>query len=156
MSSSHLDVSLSDGSLSFPYQSLGQSLSPVNVQQLSPAALAYLGDAVYELCVRRVCLLPPKRIQTYHQQVVAQVRAEQQAQHLRSLLPHLSPSELEIVKRGRNAATGRPKRLDPAIYQEATSLETLVGYLYLIDPHRLTQLLTHLKLVSTPESVYPQ
>ncbi len=156
MSNSHLDVSLSDGLSPVLFQSLNQSLSPVNVQQLSPAALAYLGDAVYELYVRRVCLLPPKRIQTYHQQVVAQVRAEQQAQHLRSLLPHLSPSELEIVKRGRNAATGRPKRLDRAIYQEATSLETLVGYLYLIDPHRLAQLLTHLELVSTPESVYPQ
>jgi ribonuclease-3 family protein len=135
---------------------LGQPLSPLNVQQLSPAALAYLGDAVYELYIRRVCLLPPKRINTYHQQVVAQVRAEQQAQYLRSLLPYLSTSELDIVKKGRNAATGRPKRLDPIIYQEATSLETLVGYLYLTDPQRLAQLLTNLQLASTPESVYSQ
>lgn len=116
------------------------------IQQLSPAALAYLGDAVYELYIRRCYLFPPKRLQTYHNQVVSQVRAEQQAEHLRSLLPHLTPTELDILKKGRNAATGSPKRIDPRIYQQATSLETLVGYLYLTDLPRLIDLLTHLSL----------
>jgi ribonuclease-3 family protein len=74
------------------------------------------------------------------------VRAEKQASHLRSLIPELRNHELEIVRRGRNAATGRPKRLDPEIYQQATSLETLVGYLYLTDYPRLTELLQKLPL----------
>jgi ribonuclease-3 family protein len=77
---------------------------------------------------------------------VAQVRAEAQAQHLRTLTPHLTSTELEILRRGRNAATGRPKRLDAEIYQQATSLETLIGYLYLTDPQRLTLLLAQLQL----------
>ena len=122
---------------------------PVTVaqlQQISPTALAYLGDAVYELYVRSRYLLPPKRSQTYHRLVVAQVRAETQAIHLRSLTPHLNNTELEIVRRGRNAATGRSRRVEPEIYQQATSLETLVGYLYLTDSRRLTQLLQELKL----------
>ncbi|MBW4650580.1 MAG: Mini-ribonuclease 3 [Kastovskya adunca ATA6-11-RM4] len=117
-----------------------------HVQQLSPASLAYLGDAVYELYIRSYYLLPPRRVSDYHHQVVAQVRAESQAAQLRSLTPHLTAPELEILRRGRNAATGRPRRLDPEIYQQATSLETLFGYLYLTDPQRLAQLLTHLKL----------
>lgn len=116
------------------------------IQQLSPASLAYVGDAVYELYIRTWYLLPPKRLCDYHQQVVAQVRAEGQARILRSLEPHLSAPELEILRRGRNAATGNPRRLDPKIYQQATSLETLIGYLYLTDPQRLTQLLAHLDL----------
>lgn len=123
-------------------------LSMVQLQRLSPAALAYLGDAVYELFIRRCYLIPPKRLQLYHQEVVAQVRAEAQAQHLQSLTPHLSPVELEIVKRGRNAATGRPKRIEAEIYQQATSLETLLGYLYLTDRERLTQILALLDLSS--------
>ncbi|WP_421656628.1 Mini-ribonuclease 3 [Leptothermofonsia sp. ETS-13] len=122
-------------------------MSKGQVQQLSPAALAYLGDAVYELYVRRQKLFPPKRIQTYHQHVVARVRAESQASDLRSLLPHLSSTELEMVRRGRNAATGRPKRIDLETYQQATSLETLIGYLYLTDPQRLTQLLSQLEAI---------
>ena len=120
--------------------------SSSHIQRLSPASLAYLGDAVYELYIRTCYLLPPRRIGDYHQQVVSQVRAESQAKTLRSLEPYLTASELEILRRGRNAATGHPRRLDPKIYQQATSLETLLGYLYLTDPQRLTQLLAHLDL----------
>lgn len=124
-----------------------QQLSPT---QLSPTALAYLGDAVYELYVRTCYLLPPKRSQVYHEMVVAQVRAESQARSLLALQPYLTSTELEILRRGRNAAAGRPRRVDPEIYQQATSLETLMGYLYLTDPKRLTQLLAHLKLDPIP------
>lgn len=120
--------------------------SSSEIQRLSPAALAYLGDAVYELYIRRRCLLPPKRSEVYHQQVVSQVRAETQASHLRSLMPLLSESEHEFLKRGRNAASNRPKRLDPEIYQHATSLEALIGYLYLTNSARLFELLGSLDL----------
>ena len=120
--------------------------TPAQVQQMSPASLAYLGDAIYELYVRMFYLLPQQRPETYHRLVVAQVRAETQALHLRSLTPHLRSKELEIVRRGRNAATGRPKRVDPEIYQQATSLETLIGYLYLTDSPRLSELLQKIHL----------
>jgi ribonuclease-3 family protein len=123
-----------------------QPISQAQVQQISPSALAYLGDAIYELYVRMFFLWPQQRPEIYHRLVVAQVRAETQALHLRSLTPHLRSNELEIVRRGRNAATGRPKRLNPEIYQQATSLETLVGYLYLTDYPRLTELLQKLHL----------
>lgn len=116
------------------------------IQQVSPASLAYLGDAVYELYIRTSYLLPPKRLSDYHNEVVAQVRAESQANHLQILKPLLTDSELEILRRGRNAVTAIPKRLSPEIYQQATSLETLIGYLYLTNPERLVQLLAHLEL----------
>ena len=121
-------------------------ISPSQIQQMSPLALAYIGDAIYELYVRMFYLLPIQQTKVYHCLVVAQVRAETQALHLRSLTPHLSAAELEIVRRGRNAASGRPKRVDPKIYQQATSLETLIGYLYLTDFDRLTELLQKLHL----------
>jgi ribonuclease-3 family protein len=129
-----------------------KSVSPEQLQQVSPAALAYLGDAVFELYIRSLYLTPPKRIQTYHHQVVAQVRAEAQAQFLRSLLPHLTPAELTLVKRGRNAATGKPKRIDLETYQQATSLETLIGYLYLSDSQRLADLFSLIESELNPSS----
>ena len=95
----------------------GSELSPAEIKRLSPSALAYLGDAVYELHMRAHYLMPPKRSRDYHHQVVAQVRAESQARHLHSLEPHLTQVELEILKRGRNGATGCPRRLDPETYQ---------------------------------------
>ncbi len=127
-------------------EQLPQQISLKEVQKISPSALAYLGDAVYELYIRMFYLLPPQRGETYHRLVVAQVRAETQAKILRSLTPHLRNTELEIVRRGRNAAYRRPKRVEPEIYQQATSLETLIGYLYLTDSQRLTELLQKLEL----------
>ncbi len=116
------------------------------LKQLSPVALAYIGDAVYELFVRTQLLLPPKRIADYHSQVVAQVRAETQAAHLQDLEPYLTLAEKDILRRGRNAVTNKPRRLDLKIYQQASSFETLIGDLYLKDPQRLQDLLTKLNL----------
>lgn len=138
--------------LGLPGKTLGQgdnlatTLARSQVQQLSPAALAYLGDAVYELFIRHYYLLPPKRIQDYHQAVVAQVRAEAQAQHLQHLEAHLTDVEKTIVRQGRNATGKRSRPVDPEIYQQATSLEALIGYLYLTSPQRLSHLLSLLVL----------
>jgi ribonuclease III family protein len=128
------------------YQQLNIPVISVDrVPQLSPAALAYLGDAVYELHVRSKFLFPPKRSHVYHQQVVAQVRAEAQSQHLQLLSSYLTSAELDVSRRGRNAANGRPRRLDPEVYQQATSFETLIGYLYITNPQRLAELLALLQ-----------
>jgi ribonuclease-3 family protein len=121
-------------------------VSPEEINKISPASWAYIGDAVYELYVRSFYLMPPKRSHAYHQLVVGEVRAETQARHLNTLKPYLTNEELEILRRGRNAAFGKPKRLAPEIYQQATSLETLIGYLYLTDFTRLTELLERLEL----------
>lgn len=132
------------------------SVTQGQLQQISPLALAYLGDAVYELYIRSRYLVPPKRSHTYHSLVVSQVRAETQAFHLRFLIPRLNSTELEIVRRGRNAATKHPKRVKPEIYQQATSLEALLGYLYLTDAERLDQLLQQLQLETNQEALKNQ
>jgi ribonuclease III family protein len=129
-----------------------EALEPGMLSRLSPLALAYLGDGVYELWVRRSLLLPPKRPDDYHRQVVNHVRAERQAIYLESLVPQLDEMELDIVRRGRNAAP-KTKRVNPAIYQKATGFESLIGYLYLKDPERLSALLRQLDLHQPIESV---
>jgi ribonuclease-3 family protein len=145
--------------LKSPQDKINQSISEIRLQvsctaadpvasvgQLSPASLAYIGDAVYELYVRTHFLFPPKRISDYHNKVVAQVRAESQAACLQLIEPHLTEAERQILRRGRNAASGTPRRLSRELYQQATSLETLIGYLYLQDPQRLNQLLEKVNL----------
>ncbi|MFM7612976.1 MAG: ribonuclease III domain-containing protein, partial [Synechococcales cyanobacterium] len=77
---------------------------------------------------------------------VSQVRAESQAQQLQALEVHLTPDEKDMVRRGRNASSSGPKRIDSKVYQQSTGLETLVGYLYLTNPDRLSQLFSYLEL----------
>lgn len=54
---------------------------------------------MYELYVRTHYLLPPSRLTHYHKQVVAQVRAETQATHLKRLTPYLTDKEADMVRR---------------------------------------------------------
>ncbi|MEM9004622.1 MAG: ribonuclease III domain-containing protein [Cyanobacteria bacterium P01_F01_bin.86] len=121
-------------------------LPDAQLQSLSPLALAYIGDAVYELFVRSHYLVPPTRIRTYHGNVVHHVRAEQQAHYLQLLKPYLTEAEADITRRGRNAASSRKQRANTYDYQQATGLEALIGYLYLTNPQRLLEILSYLPL----------
>lgn len=125
------------------------TLELAQVEQLSPTALAYIGDAVYELYIRISLLMPPKRMANYHSQVVAQVRAESQAICLQTIEPYLTEQEKDILRRGRNACMGKPRRLSLRVYQQATSLETLIGYLHLTNPQRLNELFAKSNSVSS-------
>ena len=129
---------------------LGQALTdpgPRNqLNTIAPISLAYVGDAVFELYVRSRLLIPAKRIRDYHHLVVNHVKAEQQSHHLDVLMPHLSSDELDILRRGRNATTGRNRRANGPDYQKATGFEALIGFLYLSDQARLLELLNHLEI----------
>ena len=100
---------------------------------LSPVALAFMGDAVFELMVRRRLLLgggmPAHKL---HRQSVKKVSAVAQALAYDALLPQLTEREQDILRRGRNANTSRvPKSCSPEQYRKATAIEALFGYLYL-------------------------
>lgn len=134
----------SPGPSSSPSRTPGAGLAPGAIARLSPTALAYIGDAVYELHIRSQFLFPPQRQQAYHQKVVAQVKAEQQALTLVALEPLLTEDEKNWVRRGRNSVSKRSRHNNPVAYQNATGLETLIGYLFLVTPERLATLLEYL------------
>ncbi len=125
---------------------IASAITQKQLAALAPLSLAYIGDAVFELYVRSRLLMPSKRIRDYHQQVVNQVKAEQQSCYVDTLLPYLNEAERDVVRRGRNATTGRNRRAKGQDYQKATGLEALVGFLYLSDPDRLMTLLNQLQI----------
>lgn len=127
-------------------ESLAAGYSKTQLGALSPISLAYIGDAVFELYVRSRLLIPAKRIRDYHKQVVAQVKAEQQSEYVDVLMPHLTSEELDMLRRGRNATTGRSRRAAAKHYQKATGFEALIGLLYLSDRHRMLSLLALLSI----------
>lgn len=139
-------LSVSDVSFEVLVASQILEITPKQLNAIAPISLAYIGDAVFELYVRSRLLLPSKRIRDYHQQVVSQVKAEQQSSYVDILHPYLNEAERNIVRRGRNATSGRSRRAKGADYQKATGLEALIGFLYLSDPARLMVLLKHLEI----------
>ena len=101
---------------------------PVDLHTLSPLALAFVGDGVYELMVREHLVCAANRGSgALHRQSVALVCAEAQARAAERLMPLLTEAETAVFKRGRNAHTVRTGD----DYHAATGLEALFGYLYL-------------------------
>lgn len=104
-----------------------------NPKLLSPLTLAFLGDAVYELCVRqRVVAEGNRPSTTMHRKAVKLVNAAAQSDAFERISGALTEEELAVYKRGRNAnATSSPKHAALADYRRATGVEALFGYLYL-------------------------
>lgn len=104
-----------------------------NPKLLSPLTLAFLGDAVYELCVRqRIVSGGNTPVNNMHQKTVKLVNAAAQSAAFERIAEQLTEEELAIYKRGRNAnATSSPKHAELADYRRATGVEALFGYLYL-------------------------
>ncbi len=103
------------------------------LQAMSALALAHMGDAVFELLVRRSLCTRGKTVNgKLHKETVARVCAPAQAAFVGRLLPHLTEAETAVYKRGRNAHVSNiPKNATASEYGKATGLEALFGWLYL-------------------------
>lgn len=121
------------------------NFSDIEILQLSPLVLAYIGDSVFDVYIRTLLIKKEGNVSVHklHKQSVEYVKAKAQSDIIHRITDSLSQDELDIVKRGRNAKSGTiPKNADPIEYKYATGFEALIGYLYLKkDFNRLTDIL---------------
>ena len=117
-------------------QNLTESIKNVlglNAYQYSPLALAYMGDSILDLLVKKYFVthsnMQPHK---YHVEVSKIVKAVNQADYIDQIMEELSEDELDVYKRGRNTNThSKAKNATMGQYRKATGLEALYGYLYL-------------------------
>ena len=104
-----------------------------DIRSYSPLALAYMGDAIYELVIRTVVVGRANRsANDLHKRTVQYVKAETQAKMIMALTEELDEEEKAVFKRGRNAKPHTTaKNASAGDYHKATGFEALVGYLYL-------------------------
>lgn len=104
-----------------------------NPKLMSPLALAFVGDTVYDLFVREKLLCEANRqVKKLHNEAVKSVRASAQAEAYEKIKNILTQEEADIFRRGKNAHTTHvPKNSNELEYHIATGMECLFGYLYL-------------------------
>lgn len=105
----------------------------MEANKINTTALAYIGDAVYEVYVRRYVLEKDSvNVNKQNKLAVKFVRAEGQALAIKKMMESLDVNEQLLVKRARNKKiTSKPQNADPVTYKLATAFEALVGFLYL-------------------------
>ena len=120
-------------------------LTEKQVQELSPVALAFIGDGVHTMYVRdKVIKQGSLTVNDYHKKSASFCNAKAQSKLLDKVLPSLLEGEQDIVRRARNAKIHHTsKNSDEATYKKATSFEALIGYLYLVGNYdRIKQILS--------------
>lgn len=113
-------------------------------EELSPLALAFMGDAVHTAFVREVVLKgQTNKVQNYHTFASKFCNARHQMETLERLLPNLSEAEANVVRKARNCHSKHSaKNFDEETYKKATAFEALVGFLYLSGQNeRLNEIL---------------
>jgi ribonuclease-3 family protein len=114
---------------------------------LPALTLAYIGDGIYEIGVRRYLLSKNvMKVEELHRTAVHYVKATFQSRFYQLLAETLPERELAVMKRGRNAKTGhQPKSSGVLEYHNATGVEALFGALWLSgEKDRLDALFTEL------------
>lgn len=114
-----------------------------NAESYSPLALAWLGDAVFELMVRsRTAQAGNAPADALSRAAKKHTNAAAQSAYYAALEPLLTDDERSILKRGRNAKShARAKSASVADYRRATGVEALFGYLYIKgDAERIANL----------------
>ena len=107
--------------------------------------LAWLGDSVWELHQRLRYINKPAKSKELHLSVVDEVKAESQVEYLNYIEHLLEPSEIDLIRRARNKTKRTPKSIEPSIYAKSTGFETLIGWLFLNNPKRLSKLFDQLE-----------
>ena len=100
-------------------------------------SLAYIGDAIFELYIRKYVLsLGYTKVNDLHKQVIKYTSGEGQSYFIHKFLELniLNDDEMMIFKRGRNShVNSSRKNLELKDYLDATGFEALMGFLYLDD-----------------------
>ena len=123
-----------------------QDLSPYgSPEDIGVIQLAWLGDSVWELHQRLRHVHIPLKSKELHLSVVNEVKAQAQSKSLQDIEHLLIPFELDLIRRARNKIKRIPKSSDPVIYSRATGFETLIGWLFLKDPKRLSIIFEYLE-----------
>ena len=123
-------------SVGFEFDSYMQEvfqMKEVDVHSYSPLTLAYIGDSIYDLIIKRLVINQGNRqVNKLHKETSMYVQASTQSLMMRAMQEELTEEEHAVYKRGRNAKSVSPaKNQSITDYRRATGFEALLGYLYL-------------------------
>tara|TARA_B100000161_G_scaffold65318_1_gene44203 strand:- start:1011 stop:1406 length:396 start_codon:yes stop_codon:yes gene_type:complete len=114
-------------------------------EEIGVIQLAWLGDSVWELHQRLRYVHFPLNSKELHLSVVNEVKAKSQSKSLNEIEHLLNANEMDLIRRARNKTKKFPKSSNPSIYSRATGFETLIGWLFLKDPQRLSTIFEYLE-----------
>jgi ribonuclease-3 family protein len=107
---------------------------------------AYIGDAVWELFIRKKTVQMTENAKLLHKKTTDKVKASYQAQLLHEMEIAFTEEEKELVRRARNLPIPIARRSNQSEYRQATAFETIIGWWYYNDRAKLESFLTKINI----------
>ena len=102
---------------------------------MNSLVLAYLGDSIYEVYIRKYLISKGiLKVKELQKESIKYVSANSQASYLKDMMDNnfFTEEELGIIITARNHKNNhKPKNCDIITYKYSTGLEALIGFLYL-------------------------
>ncbi len=111
------------------------------MQEINLRNYAYLGDAVWELFIRKRTIFATNNAKKLHQLTTSMVKTQFQCDLLLFLDEYLTEEEQELVRRARNLPIPVGRRSIQQEYRQSTAFEALIGWWYLNDKRRYDYIL---------------
>ena len=109
-------------------------LSKKDIRDYTGLELAFIGDAIWELEIRRYYLQFGYNIPTLNKYVKNKVNARYQSLIYKQIIEELDEKFKVIGKRAKNSNIKTfPKTCTVMEYREATALEAVIGAMYLLN-----------------------
>lgn len=103
----------------------------VDLRETSGVVLAYLGDAVWELYIRKYWISKGLNLQNLNKRVKECVNAKRQSVLYKEILPLLEEKYQQLGNRAKNGNIKTfPKSCSVMEYKEATAFEALIAAFY--------------------------
>lgn len=103
----------------------------VDLRETSGVVLAYLGDAVWEIYVRKYWISKGLNLQNLNKRVKECVNAKRQSVLYKEILPLLEEKYQQLGNRAKNGNIKTfPKSCSVMEYKEATAFEALIAAFY--------------------------
>jgi ribonuclease-3 family protein len=123
----------------------------MNVLEINPLVLAYLGDSIYEKYIREYLIRSGiRKVNELQEESKKYVSAKSQAEILNNLINQniFTEEEINVIKRARNTKVkSHPKNTDIITYKHATALEALIGFLYIKENNtRINEIMSYILL----------
>lgn len=120
-------------------------MKEAEIRQTNTTALAFMGDAAYEVYVReRLMETKIPQVKKLHRKCVVYVKAENQAVAITEMFNQLTDDEQFLVKRARNRQVAtKAKNASLMAYKWATAFEALIGFHYLMgNKERMNEIMS--------------
>ncbi|OQY09727.1 MAG: hypothetical protein B6I28_02500 [Fusobacteriia bacterium 4572_132] len=111
------------------------------MKEMNALALAYFGDAVWEMAVREYYVNKNLKVKDLNNKVRRFVEGKSQSKIYLELEKEFDEKAMSVARRAKNSKMNYPKSCTIKEYKNATAFEAVIAYYYYNDSKKISEII---------------